>query len=64
MSTKGLSKEEIEDLKEVVSSNENNKELVPWKSANLFKLVEPNFRLAEEKFLCYQVPIEKSFKKL
>ena len=49
MSTKGLSKEEIEDLKEVVSSNENNKELVPWKSANLFKLVEPNFRLAERK---------------
>ncbi len=49
MSTKGLSKEEIQDLKEVVSSNENNNELVPWKSANLFKLVEPNFRLAERK---------------
>ena len=49
MSTKGLSKEEIKDLKEVVSSNENNNELVPWKSANLFKLVEPNFRLAERK---------------
>ena len=49
MSTKGLSKEEIHDLKEVVSSNENNNELVPWKSANLFKLVEPNFRLAERK---------------
>lgn len=49
MSTKGLSKEQIEDLKEVVSNNEGATELVPWKSANLFKLVEPNFRLAERK---------------
>lgn len=49
MSTKGLSKEEVEDLKEVVSNNDNNVDLVPWKSANLFRLVEPNFRLAERK---------------
>lgn len=49
MSTKGLSKEEIKDLKEVVTKNENKNELVSWKSANLFRLVEPNFRLAERK---------------
>lgn len=49
MSTKGLSKEEIQDLKEVVTKNENKNDLVPWKSANLFRLVEPNFRLAERK---------------
>lgn len=49
MSTKGLSKEEVQDLKEVVTKNENKNDLVPWKSANLFRLVEPNFRLAERK---------------
>lgn len=49
MSTRGLSKEEVEDLREVVSKNDNKADLVPWKSANLFRLVEPNFRLAERK---------------
>ncbi|MDZ5255264.1 Hsp70 family protein [Clostridium sp. LIBA-8841] len=49
MSTRGLSKEEVEDLREVVSKNDNKADLVPWKSDNLFRLVEPNFRLAERK---------------
>lgn len=49
MSTKGLSKEEVEDLKKVVSNNDNKADLVPWKADNLFRLVEPNFRLAERK---------------
>lgn len=49
MSTKGLSKEEVEDLKKVVSNNDNKADLVPWRADNLFRLVEPNFRLAERK---------------
>lgn len=49
MSTKGLSKEEVEDLKKVVSNNDNKSDLVPWRADNLFRLVEPNFRLAERK---------------
>ncbi|MGG5460275.1 Hsp70 family protein [Clostridium sp. B9] len=49
MSTKGLSKEEVKELKEVISKNDNKGNLVPWKEANLFRLVEPNFRLAERK---------------
>ncbi|HHD2754163.1 TPA: Hsp70 family protein [Clostridium perfringens] len=49
MSTKGLSREEVEDLKKVVSNNDNKSDLVPWRADNLFRLVEPNFRLAERK---------------
>lgn len=49
MSTKGASREEINDFKKIESNNETNNDLVLWKSDNLFKLVEPNFKLAEKK---------------
>lgn len=49
MSTKGASREEINDFKKIASNNETNNDLVLWKSDNLFKLVEPNFKLAEKK---------------
>lgn len=48
MSTKFKEDRNKEEAKEVVLKNEN-KSLISWKNDNLFKLVEPNFKLAEKK---------------
>lgn len=58
MSTKGISKNQESSFEDDFSKIENSKDLVSWKGDNLFKLVEPNFKLAEKK-----IPMLKSAEK-